>query len=228
MKDKKNSSQILQSSQQKILTNTNESKCEFKSEIKNLNLNQDVKIKINNFVDDHKPLEENANKYPTLAFGNSLNCIKKDFNVNSNENTDKNSKNIIFGIFFILKSFICAPTDIIQKRKSKAYKDLVGFLDQRMDLIHYLKMLYSINVTNSLLFNSTQKKIIDNLAKPNIFRKDDLKLYGLYNLHEENSDHKEILEYYNSKLTEKNLDKYDKTLVQFLPVNIKNSIDRDL
>jgi hypothetical protein len=228
VKDKKNSSQQLKSSQQKILTNIIELKCESKIEIKNLNLNLDAKPKIYNFVENHKPSEENSNKKKTLVFGKILKNSKKDFNFISNENTNKNSKNIIFGISFFLKSLICEPKDIIQKRKLKAYKDLVCFLDQRMYLIHYLKMLYSINITNSLLFNSTQKKIIDKPAKPNIFRIDDLKLYGLYNLQEENSDNKEILEYYNSKLTEKNLDKYDKTLVQFLPENIKNSIDRDL
>lgn len=80
---------------------------------------------------------------------------------------------------------------------------------------------------NSLLFNPTQKKMLDHTVKPNIFRFEDLKMYGLYKHKDENADCKEIVEYYAAKLNEKDFDKFDQKIVQILPERVRKLIEKD-
>ena len=61
-----------------------------------------------------------------------------------------------------------------------------------------------------------------------MFKFEDLKLYGLYKQKDENKDSKEIIEYYQLKMVEKNLDNYDQKLVQIMPERIRRKIDKDV
>lgn len=232
----------FKSSQQQILSNNYEQaelRYEIKNENKGLNLNLDSKTKINNYILHHKPSEENLNKNPTLVLSKNISSIRKAFdpksiNIDSDLNRKKNTdfdesktRNIEFTSFFWVKTSICKPKEHFEKRKFTILKDLIGYLNQRLDINYYLKMLYSIDISNNLLFDSMQKKIIDNAAKPNIFSVNDLKFYGLQKLRDKNVDNQEITEYYNSKFAQKNADKYDKILMQILPEKVKKAINKE-
>ncbi len=199
-----------------------------KFETKNLNSNEN-NIKVNNFIEDI-PKEQNLKKNTNMVFPSTQETKqKKDLFANTNFDRihDAKSKNIEFGIIFWLKSMICTPSDKTGKKKVKILNDIMGFLNQRMDFLVYFKMQYSIDLANSLLFNSTQKKILDFAANPNVLYSEDINLYGLNKKIDDRLDYNEILNYYIEKKNENTLNDYDHGLIQILPERVKQVIEND-
>jgi len=151
--------------------------------------------------------------------------MKKNMNNKSNKNKSKHTSNIEFTLCFKLKSLFSTPSSVLEKNKLKVFENLNEFLNQRMDLIHYLRTLYSLDITNHLLFNSYQKKMLEYPFKPNIFSKEDLHVFGLDRKLESYLSKREISGYYHSQLEENKLDKYDRKILKILPQELTDKIE---
>jgi len=176
-------------------------------------------IKLNNYVLPEAQAQENLN--PEL--------LKKSNLSSERNNSSKTNKNIKFGFCFRLKrlkSYFSTPSSDLEKKKVLVFENLNDYLDQRLNLIYYLRTLYTINIMNSLLFNPYQKRMLEYPFKPNIFSKEDLDLFGLSKKSETNPlINNEISEYFGMRLEEKKLDKYDRKIFKILPKEITAKID---
>ncbi len=135
----------------------------------------DIK-KINNYINDERQSPD-----PERMIRN-INSISNPQNELNPEKTfqNKESPNMTYSISFIMKSFICKrKKNIAEKMKLQVFDNLKDYLSKRMDLIYYLRTLYATEITNSLLFNPFQKKLLEYPFKPNIFSSEDLHSFGL-------------------------------------------------
>jgi len=94
-----------------------------------------------------------------------------------------------------------------------------------MDLTYYLRTLHTIDITDSLLLNPFQKKLLEYPFKPNIFSKDDLHAFGLDKPEEDCFPKSEITDYFVARIKEKKLDKYDTKIFKLLPKALTGDID---
>lgn len=92
-------------------------------------------MQINNYVKNRKKSEDDLKK---IKASNDLQNL-----------TQKETTNISFPISFILKSYIFKPKQPTKKKKLEFFSKLNDYLNQRMDLIYYLRTLYTIDITNS-------------------------------------------------------------------------------
>jgi len=127
-----------------------------------------------------------------------------------------------------MKSFICKrKKNIAEKMKLQVFDNLKDYLSKRMDLIYYLRTLYATEITNSLLFNPFQKKLLEYPFKPNIFSSEDLHAFGLDKQEEESYPKSEITDYFAARIKEKKLDKHDMKIFKLLPKALTSEIDTE-
>jgi len=163
-----------------------------------------------NKINDEKPNEDNVEE------------IKKP---SSNPQFTKESPNMKFSLCFILKSYICKPKTSKGKKKIQVFSYLKDYLSQRMDMIYYLRTIYAIEITHSLIFNPFQKKLLEYPFKPNIFRSEDLHAFGLDKKEEAIFPKSEIIDYHKARKKENNLDKYDIEIFRLLPKELTEYFD---
>jgi len=173
--------------------------------------------KINNYINNNinyeKPNEENFKE------------IKQS---SSNPQFKKESPNMKFSLSFILKSYICKPKTFTGKKKLQVFSNLKDYLSEKMDLIYYLRTLYAIEITHSLLFNPFQKKLLEYPFKPNIFSSEDLHAFGLDKQEEAIFPKSEITDYQKTRKKENNFDKYDIGIFKLLPNALTEDFDVEL
>jgi len=124
-----------------------------------------------------------------------------------------------------MKYYICNKKNTTEKRKLQVFLNLKDYLSKRMDLIYYLRTLYATEITNSLLFNPFQKKLLELPFKPNIFSKEDLFIFGLDKQEEASYPKSEITDYFADRIKEKKLDNYDIKIFKLLPKVLNDEID---
>jgi len=173
---------------------------------------------INNYINQQNP--QNLQN----PSGRNLNKNESSINLKNPQNK-KDSPNMNFTLAFIIKYCICNPKSTKEKKKLKVFSTLNDYLDQRMDLIYYLRTLFAIEITNSFIFNPFQKKLLEYPFLPNIFNEEDLHAFGLDKQEEASFPKSEITDYFNSRIKEKTMDKYDITILKLLPETLTGDID---
>jgi len=133
--------------------------------------------------------------------------------------------NLKFSFSFMIKSYFCKRKNTTEKKKLQVILNLKDYLSKRMDLIYYLRTLYATEITNSLLFNPFQKKLLEYPFKPNIFSSEDLHAFGLDKQEETSYPKSEITDYFSARIKEKNLDRYDIKILNLLPKALTDEID---
>jgi len=124
-----------------------------------------------------------------------------------------------------LKGFCSSPSKDSDKKKAQVFKDLDNYLNQRMDLIYYLRTLYAIDITHSLLFNPTQKKMLEYPFKPYIFTREDLHSFELDRKLDAKMHQNEVSDYFGTRLKENKLDKFDRKIFKILPQELTRKIE---
>lgn len=184
-------------------------------------------FKVNNFM-----INNNDKSNPDLFNKSDLSSISKNISINKNKsernNESKNNSNIKFGLCFGIKNYFSSPSSYSEKKKLRVFLNLNKFLNQRMDLIYYLRTLYTIDITNSLLFNPFQKKLLEYPFKPNIFSKEDLHYFGLDKKIDSGFLQGDITDYFVTRFRENCLDKYDRKIFKILPKALTINIDSRL
>ncbi len=171
--------------------------------------------RINNYIKDERLAEVNSNK----------NVISTCNPKNPQKIYTKQSPNMTFLLSFIVKSFCCNRKTAKDKKKLQVYSNLKDFYIKRMDMIYYLRTLNAIEVTNSMLFNPNQKKLLEYPFKPNIFSIEDLHAFGMNKQEEASFPKSEITDYFAARIEKRKLDKYDRKIFKVLPKALLGEID---
>ncbi len=169
---------------------------------------------INNYINPQIPQNPSGRNNKNESTTNLKNLQQKNDSANMN-----------FTLSFIIRYCICNPKSTREKKKLKVFSNLNNYLTQRMDLIYYLRTLFAIEMTNSFIFNPFQKKLLEYPFKPNIFNGEDLHAFGLDKQDEAKYPKSEITDYYNSRIKENTIDKYDITILKHLPQALTGDID---
>jgi len=162
-----------------------------------------------------------------LKINNYINKSQENINNINNIESSKNphGPNIKFSLAFSLKSYCCNPKTTKEKKKLQVFSNLNDYLNKRMDLTYYLRTLHTIDITNSLLLNPFQKKLLEYPFKPNIFSSEDLHAFGLDKQEEASFPKSEITDYFAARIEKKKLDKYDRKIFKVLPKALLGEID---
>jgi len=171
--------------------------------------------KINNYIEDER--QANVNSTPNDKSTSNPKSPQKILTEESN--------NITFLLSFIVKSFCCNRKTAIDKKKLEVYSNLKDYYIKKMDMIYYLRTLNGIEVTNSMLFNPYQKKLLEYPFKPNIFNIEDLHAFGMNKQEEASFPQSEITDYFTKRIEKKKLDKYDRKIFKLLPKAITGELD---
>jgi len=127
-------------------------------------------------------------------------------------------KTLKFGYFFGICYKICKA-----KNKSHLYDFLRRFINDRMDVTFYLKTLEKFDRVRVLLFNYYQNLCLDFTKIPNLSNKDELSNYDM-DLQDKKISHEEIVEYFNFRIMNKEMDECDQHLLNIVAAEIKNLV----
>lgn len=153
----------------------------------------------------------------------SLNVKIKDNTIVGNINDKKLEKKVVpfrvslSRIFKFNLCFFCLSEN--DKKEKKLYNSATRFLNQKLDIIHFLWVNEKVEKMSLLIFNEEQNMALNYTKKPCLIKEDELKLHGI-NLEEENPSRnlEKLNEYFKAKIPD--LDNYDKKLIEMLPLNL--------
>lgn len=98
-------------------------------------------------------------------------------------------------------------------------------LTRKMDICYYFDILRQFSTLKSLLLNPIQKKCLSYLKRINIYNKEEVDDFGI--ISEENNysvDVDQIINYFNGKLQDNQINEIDKKILNSLRNDIKCKI----
>lgn len=143
------------------------------------------------------------------------------------DQSQKNGSNINFGYWFKIKFLFCRNS--LKKKdphREKVFDILNSFLDERLDLISYLKYLNKIDKLKSIYFNQNQELAFDYEHKPSVFNLEEMGIFLRKKMANDDPQIKEfILNYFNNLIKTKSITDLDLKIIEKLPHIILSNID---
>ncbi len=130
----------------------------------------------------------------------------------------KREKTIKFGYFFGICDKFCKV-----KNNSHLYDFLKRYINERMDVTFYLKTLEKFDRVRVLLFNYYQNLCLDFTKIPNLSNQDELTNYDM-DIQDKKISHEEIVEYFNYRIKNREMDECDQQLLNIVTPEIKNLV----
>lgn len=146
----------------------------------------------------------------------------------------KKTKNMHFGISFIIKFFLCRKClKKYQKYKAKIFKGIENYLNDRLDVIFYLKNIIKIERFKELFLNKNQVLSFQYLEKEDFNKyvnlegnsQQKIKTHQLEKSKNE-SNKLSLISYYKGKIEKNDISDIDRKLLNFLDSNIIESIQK--
>ena len=126
-------------------------------------------------------------------------------------------------------AFVCGNTCPGRVRNAQRMVNINRYLfandmiTQKLDILHYLKMLDQFNKIKLILLNYCQFKSLDNIKRINLGSQEEM--CNLFNIEKTTEEAKlEVISYYRDKITKKEMTETDKLLLNNLNLEMTEKI----
>jgi hypothetical protein len=195
---------------------------QFKPNLNVLNEYENSKLENNNFIKDHsveKDFRMFRLKYSkTTERRKSAISFTKHSNFKFKKEPYRNS--LKFGIWFSIKFYACRFFKN-NPEKEKIYVFLKNYLKERLDVLHYLKTLETIDRMKLIFFNHYQSMSFEFLKTPNLCSESELENLDLEFNKDLERDFNDLVDYFSHRMHSKELDEIDQKLLNFIDPEIK-------
>jgi hypothetical protein len=132
-------------------------------------------------------------------------------------NRPKNT--IEFGLYYSLKYTFCFWRKST-KEKARIFRFLQNYLNERLDVIYYLRTLEILDRMKKILFNRHQNLSLDFLKTPNLYDQKELDSFDLDLNRNIDKKFNDLVLYYSQKIKNKELNEVDEKLLNMINPDI--------